>query len=471
MLAAQGDLIPDQLVTPIGKCAAADTEAVMEDKITESPFGGPGVLRSAVDAAAAVAGRLPADLAERLMLTLDGRLDAGKGTIAWTDKSHLLLLATVAAGSDDEASSAAFGRLSRLLAIDSPAIRGGGRSLGLAVRRRPDDVREIMVPLAQDGHDDAAEMLAGWSLTGDRGRAGSRNSAEQSAWLATLPFAERAADRLASTPAGTPGSASLLVHFAGDAALVTILDPADIDRALGGLLRLAADPLHLAATRQQALDAASVLVAAETGDSLGRQRLSEVFDLACEYARGEHDGSAMDELTNSAHPLSSWRIDMGDATLVADGLHLAARATRDDDQRIKVLELASAIVRNHTSETVLHDVARALSALGSIASAPTSLSITALAQSPSQSLRAVAAIYWCKAYATESTASDTNGVGSELARDPSPVVRRSLVMELASLATDQHLSFAGQSVLDTLIGDPLADIRQTAAAIHAGKQS
>ena len=345
------------------------------------------------------------------MLALDGRLNAGKGTIAWTDKSHLLLLATVAGSNDDETSSAAFGQLSRLLAIDSPAIRGGGRSLGIAVRRRPDDVRKILVPLAQDGHDAAAEMLAGWSLTGNPGRTGSRNSAGHSAWLATLPFAERAADRLASSPAGTPGSASLLVHFARDAALVTILDPEDIDRALCGLLRVAADPLHLPATRQQVLDAASVLVAGETGDSLGRQRLSDVFNLACEYARSEHDGSAMDELTSSAHPLSSWRIDMGDATLVADGLHLAARATRSDDQRIKVLDLASAIVRNHHSEAVLHNVARALSALGSIADASASLSITALAQSSSQSLRAVAAVYWCKAYATGSTESDTKRAG------------------------------------------------------------
>jgi hypothetical protein len=469
MLAAQGDLIPDQLVTPIGRCAVADIEAVMGGKITESPFSGPGILRSAVDASAAVAGRLPADIAARLMLALDGRLNAGKGTIAWTDKSHLLLLAMVAGSNDDEASSAAFDQLSRLLAIDSPAIRGGGRSLGLAVRRRPGDVRRILVPLAEDGHDDAAEMLAGWSLTGGPGRAGSRNSAEQSAWLATLPFAERAADRLASSPAGTPGSASLWVHFARDAALVTILDPADVDRALGGLLRVAADPLHLSATRQQALDAASVLVAGKTGDGLGRQRLSSVFNLACEYARGEHDGSAMDELTGSAHPLSSWRIDMGDATLVADGLHLAARATRSGDQRINVLDLASAIVRNHHSETVLHNVARALSALGSIADAPASLSISALAQFPSQSLRAVAAIYWCKGYATESTGSDAKGVGNELARDPSPVVRRSMVMQLASLVTDHYLSPVGQSVINTLICDPLADIRQTAATILTRK--
>jgi hypothetical protein len=467
MLAAQGNLIPDSLVDLIGSHAAEDLEAVKDGRITETLFAGPGVLRSATDAVAAVAARLTPDIAERLMSALDGRLTADKGTFAWTDESHFKLLATLAASDNAAISVSALERLSRLMSIESPALRGGGRSLGFAVRRRPADVRRILVLQAQDGNDEGAELLTGWSLTGSPGRRVSRDSAEQSAWLAALPFAEEAAERLAAAPAGTPGSASLFVHLVRDATLVTILDPSDIDQALTGLLRVAADNLHLSATRQQALDAASILVAGETGNGLGSDRLSEVFGIACEYARGEHDGSAMDDLTNSAHPLSSWRVNMGDATLVGGGLHLAARAARGDDQRIAVLELAGPMVRSEPSESVLHDIGRALAALGSLDGGPDLLSIGTLAKSPSPSLRAVSAVYWAKVYGPATAASDPTDAGADLVHDTSLIVRRSLVAQLANAAADSGLSSAGRGVVDALARDPMADIREAALAIHA----
>ena len=467
VLAAEGNLIPDSLVEFVGSHAAEDLEAVKDGKIVQTPFAGPGVLRSATDAAAAIAERLPADVAERLMTALDGRLTAEKGTYAWTDKSHLKLLATLAGGDNNATSASALEQLSQLLAIESPAIRGGGRSLELAVRRRPADVRSILASLAQDGNDEAAELLAGWSLTGSPGRTASRDSAEESAWLAALPFAERAVERLAEAPAGKPGSASLLVHFTRDAALATILDPADIDRALTGLLRVAADRLHLSATRQQALDAASILAARESGDRLGSHRMSEVFGVACEYARGEHDGSAMDDLTSSRHPLNSLRINMGEATLTGDGLHLAARAARGRDERIAVLEQAEVILGSEPSEAVLHDIGRALVALGSLDGGPNSLSTAVLARSPSPSLRAVSAVYWAKDYGPATPASDPTGAGVQLARDPSLLVRRSLITQLAIAAADSSLSPMARGVVDTMARDPMADIREAALAISA----
>lgn len=467
ILAAQGDLIPDSLVELVGSRAADDLEQVRDGKIVETPFAGPGVLRTATDAAAVVAARLPADVSERLMSALDGRLTTEKGTFAWTDESHLKLLATLAASDDDRTSASALDRLLRLLAIQSPALRTGGLSLELAVRCRPADVRRVLVTLAQKGNDEAAEMLAGWSLTGSAGRTTSRDPVEQSAWLAALPFAQHAMKRLAAAPAGVPGSASLFVHFARDAVLVTILDASDIDRALTGLLRVAADRLHLSATRQQALDAASILVAGETGDGLGSRRLSEVFDIACEYARAERDGSAMDELTGFAHPLSSFRIEMGDATFVGGGLHLAARAARGDDQRITVLELAEAILRSEPTETVLHNVGRAFVALRSLDGGPDSLSVVVLARSQSPSLRAVSAVYWADVYGPAIAPSDPASTGAALARDASVIVRRSLIGQLAIASAEAGLSPAGRGVVEAMARDPVADIRKSATAILA----
>jgi hypothetical protein len=269
VLAAQADLIPDELVDVVAGRARKDIENAHAGRTAETPFSGRPVLVSASEAGAAVAGRLSGQIAEQLMAALDWRLTMDKDTVVWTDEPHLRMLVAIAAAEDDDNASAAFRRISRLFAVESPALRGRGRDLAPAVRRRPDEVRAILVTLAGQGSQHAAEMLAGWSLTGEAGRSITRPAAEQSAWDAVAPFAEQAAGRLAAPPEGTPGQAPMIVSFPADAGLVTILYSTDVDQALTGLLRVAADRLHLAVTRQQALTAAAILVAGSTGDSLG----------------------------------------------------------------------------------------------------------------------------------------------------------------------------------------------------------
>jgi hypothetical protein len=396
------------------------------------------------------------------MVSLDPRLDQAQGTYAHTDNSHLGTLIAVAAGEDDDLAAEAAERLTRLLALESPMLRTSGRELSPLVTRRRDTVRAILAPLAQQGSAQAAELLSGWSLADPSGRAASRESAEESAWRAALPYADAAAKRLASLPAGEPGKADLFAGLQLDASLVTILDPEDADQALSGLLRFAADPLHLAPSRQLALNAASVLVAGYRGDQLGQDRLASVFDIACEYARGEHDGSAMDDITGAAHPLSAMRISMGDATLAADGLGLAARASRTPTQYATVADLAAEITRGRPAETVLDGVAHALAALPSLPAAPHPMSVSILARSNSQSLRAIGAVHWALASAPASADSETGADGPALAQDPSPVVRRSLARQLAIVAGRDGLSSAGRKAGTALASDPRWDIRRAA---------
>ena len=315
-------------------------------------------------------------------------------------------------------------------------------------------------------------MLAGWSLTGKPGRGTVREETEGAAWHAALPFAERAAGRLTSPPAGTPGSVSLIVNFPGDAGLVTILDPSEVELSLDGLLRVAADALHLSATRQQALAAASILVTGDTGNNLRPGRPAEVFDLACRYARGEHDGSAMDDMFNADHPLSSWRINMGDASLAADGLCLAARACRTDTERLTVLGLAAEIVRDRPGEAALNGVATAISALPSTDGGPVTLSIPALAASPSESMRAVGAMHWAVDFGPAVAQCGIADMGNAFARDPSPVVRHSLASQLAIVAARSGLSDAATAACTVLRDDPRASIRkETRDAFATAKES
>jgi len=230
-IGAQAELIPDALACLIAEHAVADIEAVHAGTITETPFAGTSILVSAAEAAAAVAGRVSPETAQALMSTLDPRLDLARGRYAHTDESHLRMLTAIAAGDDDDSAAGAAERLTRLLGLESPVIRHSGLELGPVVTRRPETARAILTSLAEQGSAHAAELLTGWSLANPAGRGTAREAAEESAWQAALPFAEAAAQRLASPPAGQPGSASLIVGFGTDAALVTSLDSEDVNQA------------------------------------------------------------------------------------------------------------------------------------------------------------------------------------------------------------------------------------------------
>jgi hypothetical protein len=460
ILSAQADLIADDQVDVIARHASTDIAGLLAGHIYEPPMDH-RLLPRAAEAAAAVAGRISSELATSLLAALDPCLNREHGSHSWTDEAHLALLVAVAAGDDDGNAATACERLARLLEIGSPALRHSGRVLGGLVARRPDDVRAILISLADSGRDLAAELLAGWSLTGPSGRTASRTPAEQEAWRAALPYAEAAATRMAEPPAGTPNAGGLYVHFPHDAALVTILDPTDIGQAVDGMLRVAADSLHLAGTRQQALVAASVLVAGERGDALGDAKRTEVFETACTYARGQHDGSAFDDMMGLSHPLAFFRVTGGDITLIADGLHLAARASRSDSQRRTVLDIAAAILRARPPDSVLHTIAQSLTAFPKIIDGAGPLSINALAASPSESLRAAAAVHWAAAQpGTETAGSDE--LGESFARDPAPSVRRSLAAQLQQAASKAELAPRGDAVLRLLLGDPLASVRSAA---------
>jgi hypothetical protein len=53
----------------------------------------------------------------------------------------------------------------------------------------------------------------------------------------------------------------------------------------------------------------------------------------------------MDDMATWTHPLSSGRIKMSDTSLAADGLCLAARASRTPGEHATVLSIAGKIVR------------------------------------------------------------------------------------------------------------------------------
>jgi hypothetical protein len=57
-------------------------------------------------------------------------LTMDKDTVVWTDEPHLRMLVAIAAAEDDDSASAAFSRISRLFAVESPALRGARQGPG-----------------------------------------------------------------------------------------------------------------------------------------------------------------------------------------------------------------------------------------------------------------------------------------------------------------------------------------------------
>ncbi len=101
---------------------------------------------------------------------------------------------------------------------------------------------------------------------------------------------------------------------------------------------------------------------------------------------------------------------------------------------------------------MLNGVGHTLAALPDLAAAPAPVSDTALSTSPSESLCSVAALHWALAHAPAGAHEDTDHLGTELAADRSPNVRRGLASNLAAVAARSGLSGAGENAARTLSG-------------------
>jgi hypothetical protein len=138
----------------------------------------------------------------------------------------------------------------------------------------------------------------------------------------------RARDRILAMPEPEPGYTEFGTRMVTDAYLVHALGEDDRRACLNKLLRVAEDPREAATNRQEALDAARNLVIGEEPSVKNM-----VFGRSQEFVSGHRDGSAHDDLTGPAHPLSAFRISIGTATLRGHGLRLAAAAADNDDER------------------------------------------------------------------------------------------------------------------------------------------
>jgi hypothetical protein len=177
--------------------------------------------------------------------------------------------------------------------------------------------------------------------------------------------AEEARDRILNRPPPVRGHASFGNVLAFDSYLVTGLGSGDQEACLAKLLKIARDPGEVAQARQHALIGAGDLAKERRADAR-----HAAFAASMPFVLGEQDGSHLDDLTGTPHPLSWAKISMGTASLRGSGLHLAVNAaataeeqewTRDQATRLLGCEdnsdlhaAATALVQ--LSQEVTHDV-------------------------------------------------------------------------------------------------------------------
>ena len=140
--------------------------------------------------------------------------------------------------------------------------------------------------------------------------------------------AEQACDRILNRPAPLPGHVSFGNILSIDSYLVTGLGSDDQKACITRLLDIARNKGEVAQIRQDALSGAGEMAKAQQADT--RQ---SVFAASRPFVLGEQDGSHLDDLTGTPHPLNWAKISIGTASLRGAGLLLAVNAAVTTEQQ------------------------------------------------------------------------------------------------------------------------------------------
>lgn len=342
----------------------------------------------------------------------------------FTDESHVRALLGIASGHPTLRPAALRQALDLLLLDDrlgQLVLSEGGGLLRLEVPL----VQELLSGPAADGHTMACLGLI-------------------VAGADTSPAVPHAKERLAAATAQRVHEKGVQHFGTGymlDVPLVSVLDQAEQESFVDGMISVALDAAEPAPNREDALLAAARLVGELPEEVKGRS-----LERAVEFARGDHDPQlSMDPLDGPPDPLSRFRFDMGSRSLRPAGLRCAARCAASGEDIRVVRELALDLLHEGDELTTNH-VAHALSSLP-----PEEITDAAeiLSAHSSEWVRSLAAVAWAAGTGQSPT------IGQRLANDPSRSVRRSLASALRDLP--EH-----EAVREVLARDPRRSVRAAA---------
>ncbi|MFF0836693.1 MULTISPECIES: hypothetical protein [unclassified Streptomyces] len=258
--------------------------------------------------------------------------------------------------------------------------------------------------------------------------------------------ARDARDRILNRPEPESNTISIGSAMVPDSTMVLHLAPEDQQACLEKLVAVAGDQRESASNRQDALTGAYNLVI----DQLPALKAT-TFRASHPFALGEFDGSRLDEFTGPAHPLSSFQINFGSASLRGHGLRLAAASATTPGEQNWVRDQATELLRSADESDVL-DAALVLSQLPRDVTAD--IDAHALADHGHIAARQLSAVLCVQDLGRY------DKPAKRLAVDPSVRVRRTLAEAAATLADPDSPEAA--KLLDQLRKDPHSSIRAIA---------
>ncbi|MGW6898854.1 hypothetical protein ACWGF2_19940 [Streptomyces sp. NPDC054919] len=262
-----------------------------------------------------------------------------------------------------------------------------------------------------------------------------------------------ARDRILSRPAPDAYRTAFGTRLVPDSYLVSTIDVESRRLCAEKLMGIASDRRETADSRRDALTGTRNLVI-----DLPSSYKEEVFKEAKGFVLGEQDGSHLDsEVTGTPHPLSSFRISFGTSSLRGPALKLAQVCTPNEDQFHWVRDQAVALLRSD----ILSDVYDAAVTLTRLPPETTMvIEPGLLAAHSDRRVRQAGVILAARRAAWHI---DTI---RQLARDPDYTIRRTLAEAATTITREDTAHPVLHEVLDLLVQDPRASVRQAARAAH-----
>jgi hypothetical protein len=427
LIAAEADLVPDDLVAAIAERAFTVLDQVRGGELRDTPFFAPSANLAAHEALAALSERLTASQAARLLDILEPLTNVDRpDQYRQTDKSHAMACTGIGRACPQLAERAV-DQLLGLLGRASYAVPPDGHDL---IIKHLDYSRPQLERQRDAGGTDAAELLA---------RAAPDSVAPAAA--------EEGASALTSPTGSKSGSYLIGTGAVYQSMLARQLPPGRRAKIIRAQLERCRSPHEAALNRRDYL-----LAAANLTDDLPEAESGELFNTVISMTRDASESEIDQADRMLAHPLGAMRVknNIGDERPAA--AFLAARLARTVEQRAAARNTALRLLG--TTDDGDYWCTRALQVLTD--DLPPEI-VPALA-TLGWPLRSLAAIVWANASSPDSS------LGAALANDPDQRVRRALAGALASVPASPRTDPARQQ----LAADPRFSVR---SALSKAEQS
>lgn len=415
LIAAQADLIPDRELSQIANRILNELEGAESGTLPDARSFATSRYNGAVKALAGLADRLTEGQAEAVLAHFERQPFVEPNQYRFHDEDEATAVARIALSHPSQRPRA-IAHLVPLLA------RSQGARSEITMRgidTAPEIARTHLQQEAETGNTWAQEMLA------------QQDEAESPPEVSAAALA-----RLTTSLTHHPGVYSVGTNAIGDSALARSQPAQERSRALGELLRRAADPHVSQADRGDYLLAASNLV-----HGLDQETRRASYDAALALVTDPAPSEKDEFEAEFGHKLSGIRLEPAANNTRAKALYLAACLADEDTQRAEVKQQAYALLgasdrTDYWPTRVLQRLKDALTDdLGFLAG-------------QSWAPRSLAALLWAKHSAPAH-------LGRRLATDSDPRVRRALATALA--ATDP--SAAQDEARRILREDPAYSVR------------